>query len=101
MTEKYEFPEEPSDDFRNLLDELTNSKITPKEIKSVTHQNSTTRWHNLDGFPIRELFFFAAGLSCDSRALFVVLNYDADNNSYVYHHIELANGDEFKRFWCD
>lgn len=100
MEDDYNFPE-PSDDFRYLpFDELRAIKANHKEIKSITHQNSMTRWRNLDGFPLRESYHFLIGLSCDSRPLLVVLKYDADNNSYVYYHVSLANGDELKRFWC-
>lgn len=100
MEENYEL-EEPSDDFSQLpVEEIKAIGSSLKEIKSITHQNSTTRWRNLDGFPLRESFYFVAGLSCDSRALLVALNYDATSNSYMYYHIELANGDELKRFWC-
>ena len=100
MEENYEL-EEPSDDFRYLYDDdLTAIGTNYREIRSVTHQNNLTRWRNLEGFSLRESYYFVVGLSCDSRPLLVLLSYDADSNSYVYHHVELANGDELKRFWC-
>ena len=101
MEEHYELAE-PSDDFRYLaIDELRAIKTNHKEIRSVTHQNILSRWFNLDGFPLQESYYFVIGLSCDSRPLLVVLNYDTDSNSYVYHHIGLANGDELKKYWCN
>jgi hypothetical protein len=101
MTDDFELAE-PSDDFRHLaIDELRTIRTNHKEIKSITHQNDLSRWYNLEGFPLRESFHFVIGISCDSRPLLVVLNYDADHNSYVYHHIALSNGDELKRFWCN
>lgn len=100
MEEAFE-SQEPSDDFRNLpFDEIRAIRTNYKEIKSITHQNSFSRWYNLEGSLLKDSFYMVSGLSCDSRSLLVVLNYDADNDSYVYHHISLADGDEFKRFWC-
>ena len=101
MAEDYELTE-PSDDFR-LLDfsELRAIKTNYKEITSVTHQNELSRWRNLEGFSLRESMHFVIGISCDFRPLLVVLNYDAVQNSYVYHNIGLADGDELKRFWCN
>ena len=101
MEENYGL-EEPSDDFRYLpADDLTAIRTNHREIRSITHQNSLTRWLNLEGFPLRESYYFVVGLGCDSHPLLVLLSYDADSNSYVYHHVELANGDELKRFWCN
>ena len=101
MDENFELSE-PSDDFRYLnINELRVIKTNHIEIKSVTHQNDLSCWYNLEGFSLQESYHFVIGISCDSRPLFVVLNYDADNNSYVYHYISLANGEELKRFWCD
>lgn len=100
MTDDYNF-QEPADDFRNLtIDEIRIIKTNYKEIKSITHQNDLSRWYNLTGFQLSEFYYLVVGLSCDSRALLLVLNYDANSNSYVYHHIRLAGGNELKRFWC-
>lgn len=79
MEENYGL-EEPSDDFRYLpADDLTVIRTNHKEIKSITHQNSLTRWRNLEGFPLHESYYFVIGLSCDSRPLLVLLSYDADS----------------------
>ncbi len=100
MTEDFEL-DEPSDDFRHLpFDEMREKKINHREIKSVTHQNALSRWYNLEDYPLMESYCFVVGLSCDSRPLFIILNYDANSNSYVYHRVRLANGDELKKFWC-
>ncbi|WP_345270352.1 hypothetical protein [Nibrella viscosa] len=100
MPEDFELAE-PGDDFRYLsIDELRAIKTNHKEIKSVTHQNNLSRWYNLEGFSLRESYHFVIGISCDFRPLLVVLYYDAEQNSYVYQNIGLANGEELKRFWC-
>jgi hypothetical protein len=100
MHEEYEF-EEPGDDFRNLTaEEVRAIKSNHKEIKSITHRNELSRWLPLVHAALLEPGYLVIGYSCDSRGLEIALTYDTDANKYVYQGVRLADGDEFKRYWC-
>lgn len=99
MSEDYDFPE-PTDDFRHLtIDELRHIKTNHFELKSI-RQSSLASWTPIPGYPAIDCFYYVIGYSSNSRFLIVVLNYDVEGNSYVYHQVKLADEQEIKRLWC-
>jgi hypothetical protein len=99
MAEDFEF-HEPTDDFRLLtLADIRSIGTNHIEIRSVRHSRMAA-WVPIPGYPLTDCFFYLIGYSSNSRFMLVALNYDSEDNRFIYHQIKLADEDDIKGLWC-
>lgn len=99
MSEDYGFPE-PTDDFSPLtLEEIRAIGSNYFELKSI-RLSGMPIWIPIPGYPLDDCFFYVLGYSSKSRFLMVALNYDSENDRFIYHQVKLADEDDIKGLWC-